>query len=46
MRLLPMPEKKPMLVVARVVAGMGAGVARWGRGRVVVDEDDPAARPA
>ena len=32
LRLLPMPEKKPMLAVARVVAGVGAGVARWRRG--------------
>ena len=32
MPLMPMPEKKPMLAVARVVAGVGAGVARLGRG--------------
>ena len=46
MRFLPMPEKKPVLAVARVVAGVGAGVARWGRRRVAVDDDGPAARPA
>ena len=44
--LLLMPEKKPMLAMARAVAGVGAGVARLGRGQVAVGEDGPAARPA